>query len=176
MKLGTDASVESRILDAFCQIDGQTGSPALAVLRARLVAELFGDVDAVAATLDPGFELVMHSRGTTLTLPGSAVLKGVETQKASGVLMWSEFDDLVADQSLIAASGRLCSLAVRERALSTMPLGLFLRFTRAHMTSEVAFIGEAQTAVIAEEVMPSVERLRAHLHPDGANGQPATVR
>lgn len=64
------------------------------MLRVRLLGELFGDADMGAATLAPDFELVMNTGTSTATLAGSAVVQGLGVQSASGVLMWTEFDDL----------------------------------------------------------------------------------
>ena len=165
----TDTSVESRILRAFGRFDEHRGGPFIAVLRKRLLAELFGDADAVAATLDPAFELVMHTGGTTATLPGSAVVQGVEIQGASGALMWTEFDDLVTDDNVVAGNGLLCSLSVGEHAVTTMPLAVFLRFAGDRMTSEVAFMGAAKTDIIKHDAPASLNGLRTKLEPEKDN-------
>jgi hypothetical protein len=161
--MGSDCSVETRVLRAFRDIDGGHGGPLIAVLRMRLLGELFGDADAVAATLDPAFELVMHTGGTTTTLPGSAVVQGVDAQAASGVLMWTEFDDLVTDNDVVAGCGLLCSLLLRERALTTMPVAVFLRFSGNRMNSEVAFMGQAHTEIIEQDALPDPDALRKQL-------------
>jgi hypothetical protein len=161
--MGSDCSVENRVLHAFRDIDGGHGGPLIAVLRVRLLGELFGDADAVAATLEPDFELVIHTGATTATLPGSAVVQGVESQAASGVLMWTEFDDLVTDNDVVAGSGLLCNLLLGECALTTMPVAAFLRFTGDRMNSEVAFMGQAKTEVIEQDALPSPEALRRKL-------------
>lgn len=161
--MDSDSSVETRVLHAFRGIDGGRGGPLIAALRERLLGELFGDADAVAATLDPDFELVMHTGGTTMTLPGSAVVRGVGIQAASGVLMWTEFDDLIADNDVVAGHGRLCTLLASEHGLTTAPIAVFLRFIGDRMTSEVAFMGEAITQVIEQGALPSPEALRKQL-------------
>jgi hypothetical protein len=164
--MDSDSSVETRILHAFRDIDGKHGGPLIAVLRVRLLGELFGDADAVAATLEPDFELVMHTGAATATLPGSAVVQGVQAQAASGVLMWTEFDDLVTDNDVVAGTGLLCSLLPGECALTTMPVAVFLRFTGDRMNSEVAFMGQARTEVIEQGALPAPEALRRQLHPE----------
>lgn len=161
--MDSDSSVQTRVLQAFRGIEGRQGGPLIAVLRERLLGELFGDADAVAATLDPAFELVLHTGGTTATLPGSAVVGGVGIQAASGVLMWTEFDDLIADNDVVAGHGRLCTLLVSEHGLTTAPIAVFLRFTGDRMTSEVAFMGQATTEVIEQGALPSPETLRSQL-------------
>jgi hypothetical protein len=161
--MGGDSAVETRILQAFRDIDGGHGGPLIAVLRERLLGELFGDADAVAATLDPDFELAMHTGGTTAILPGSAVVRGVGIQAASGVLMWTEFDDLIADNDVVAGHGRLCTLLASKHGLTTAPIAVFLRFAGSRMTSEVAFMGEANTEVIEQDTLPSPEALRKQL-------------
>jgi hypothetical protein len=45
------------------------------------VGELLGETEYVAATLDPAFEVVMHSGGTTVTLPGSMIAAGVAARQ-----------------------------------------------------------------------------------------------
>jgi hypothetical protein len=159
----SDPCVETRVLHAFRGIDGGHGGPLIAVLRKRLIGELLGDAEAVAATLDASFELVMHTGGTTATLPASAVVRGVGMQAASGVLMWTEFDDLIADNNVVAGHGRLCSLLASEGGLTTAPIAVFLRFSGDRMTSEVAFMGEGTTEVIDHEALPSPEALRKQL-------------
>ena len=161
--MDSDSSVETRVLHAFRGIDGGHGGPLIAALRERLLGELFGDADAVAATLNPDFELVMHTGGETMTLPGSAVVRGVSIQAASGVLMWTEFDDLIADKDVVAGNGRLCTLLASEHGLTTTPIAVFLRFGGDRMTSEVAFMGAATTEVIDLEALPSPEALRKQL-------------
>jgi hypothetical protein len=52
----------------------------LKALGKRLVGELLGETEYVAATLDPAFEVVMHSGGTTVTLPGNVIAEGVAEQ------------------------------------------------------------------------------------------------
>jgi hypothetical protein len=133
------------------------------VLRERLLGELFGDADAVAATLDPDFELVMHTGGTTMTLPGTAVVRGVGIQAASGVLMWTEFDDLIDDKDVVAGHGRLCTLLASEHGLTTAPIAIFIRFSGDRMTAEVAFMGAATTEIVDPDALPSPEALRKQL-------------
>lgn len=161
--MGSDSCVESRILRAFDDVDGEHGGPLVAVLRVRLLGELFGDADMVAATLAPDFELVMNTGTSTATLAGSAVVQGLGIQSASGVLMWTEFDDLVTDNDVVAGRGLLCNLLMGERALTTMPVAVFLRFTGDRMTSEVAFMGRAKTEAIEQAALPSLEVLRKQL-------------
>ncbi|WP_406813413.1 hypothetical protein [Mycobacterium sp. M23085] len=151
------------MLRAIRGIDADRGGPLIAVLRKRLVGELLGDANAVAATLDPAFELVMHTSGTTVTLPGSAVVHSVGMQAASGVLMWTEFDDLVAHDNVIAAHGRLHSLLASDGTVTTTPIAIFLRFSGDRMTSEVAFMGEGTTETIDRDALPALDALREQL-------------
>jgi hypothetical protein len=132
-------------------------------LGKRLVGELLGETTYVAATLDPGFEVVMHSGGTTVALPGSVIAEGVAAQAASGVLMWTEFDDFVVDGDTIATSGVMLILQLTERTLATTPVGLFVRFSGDRLTSEVAFMRTSETADVSTQEMPSVDALRAAL-------------
>ena len=118
----------------------------------------------MAATFDPTFEVVMHNGETTVTLPGSAIAEGVAAQAGAGVLMWTELDDVVIDGDLIAACGAMLTLQLTQRALSSVPVGLFLRFRDGRMTSEVVFIcGSAETIDVSTEEVPSVDVLRAGL-------------
>ncbi len=159
-----ETSLQSRICGSFDLFREQPASRALTALRKRLVGELFGDADDVAATLDPAFEVVMHSGETTVTLPGPAIAEGVRAQAAAGVLMWTELDDLVIDAESIAASGATLTLQLTQGTLSTVPVGLFLRFSGGRMISEVVFIcGSTETTDVSTEEMPSVDALRAHL-------------
>jgi hypothetical protein len=111
-------------------------------LGKRLVGELLGETEYVAATLHPAFEVVMHSGETTVTLPGSVIAEGVAAQAAAGVLMWTEFDDFVVDGDTIATSGVMLILQLTERTLATTPVGLFLRFSGDRMTSGSGIHGD----------------------------------
>jgi hypothetical protein len=135
----------------------------LQVLRKRLVGELFGDAEDVAATFDPTFTVMMHAGETPITLPGGTIAEGVRVQAAAGVLMWTELDDRVIDGESIAVSGLMLNLHLTEHTLSSTPIGLFLRFSGQRMVSEVAFMGGSTTADVSAEPMPSVDALRAHL-------------
>jgi hypothetical protein len=132
-------------------------------LGKRLVGELLGETEYVAATLDPAFEVVMHSGGTTVTLPGSVIAEGVAAQAATGALMWTEFDDFVVDGDTIATSGVMLTFRLTDQTLTTTPVGLFLRFSGDRMTSEVAFMGPSVTADLSAQEMPSVDALRVAL-------------
>jgi hypothetical protein len=132
-------------------------------LGKRLVGELLGETEYVAATLDPAFEVVMHSGGTTVTLPGTMIAEGVAAQAAADVLMWTEFDEFVVDGDTIATSGVMLTLLLTEQTLTTTPVGLFLRFSGVRMTSEIAFMGTSETADLSTKEMPSVDSLRAAL-------------
>jgi hypothetical protein len=132
-------------------------------LGKRLVGELLGETEYVAATLDPAFEVVMHSGGTTVTLAGGVIAEGVAAQAAAGALMWTEFDDFVVDGDTIATSGVMLTLLITAQTLTTTPVGLFLRFSGDRMISEVAFMGTSETADLSTQEMPSVRALRAAL-------------
>lgn len=118
----------------------------------------------MAATFDPTFEVVMHNGETTVTLPGSAIAEGVAAQAAAGVLMWTELDGVVIDGNLIAASGTMLTLQLTQRILSSVPVGLFVRFRDGRMTSEVVFVcGSEETIDVSMQEMPSVVALRTGL-------------
>ena len=155
--------LETRIVRSFDRYGQQSTPPLLKVLRRRLFGELFGDADTVTATLDPAFEVVMHVGDSSVTLPGTAIAEGVRVQAAAGMLMWTEFDDLVVGGDLIAASGSMLNLDMTDASLRTTPVGLFLRFSGDLMVSEVAFMGASSVADVSAAGMPSVEALRAQL-------------
>jgi hypothetical protein len=156
-------SLEARIVQSFERLVRPSASPLVQVLRKRLVGELFGDAEVVAATFDPAFTVVMHSGETPLTLPGDAIAKGVQAQAATGVLMWTELDDLIIERETIAASGEMLNLHLSQRTLTTTPIGLFLRFKSQRMISEVAFMGAPISIDVSAEPMPIVDGLRAQL-------------
>jgi hypothetical protein len=165
---GEWAVMEDRIIQAFKHIDAlRVDEPLLDVLHRRLIAELFGDGDSVAAILEPDFKLVVHSAGNTSTLPADTVAAGVQAQRSAGTLLWTEFDELVVDGQLVAGSGTFCTLKIAGHSLTTMPVAIFLRFTASRMASELAYMGghSAATAVAPDD-MPSIERLRAQLKPE----------
>ena len=163
------AVIHDRIINSFKRIDEMPEGGAIrSVLRTRLVAELFGDGDGVAATLEPGFELAMHSGGSTARMRADGVIAGVRVQKAAGTLLWTEFDDLVVDRCLVAGSGTLCNLQLTDRRLTTTPVAVFLRFEDVRMVSEVAYLGgDSASTLIAADDVPSVEVLRARLQTTG---------
>jgi hypothetical protein len=78
-----ETSLESRIVGSFDRFRELPASPSLKSLRKRLVGELFGDTDAVAATFAPAFEVVIHSGESTVTLPGSVIAEGVRGEAAT---------------------------------------------------------------------------------------------
>jgi hypothetical protein len=161
--MATENALQSRILKSFDRYRQSSSSASMKALGKRLVGELFGETEYVAATLDPAFEVVMHSGGTTVTLPGSMIAEGVAAQAAAGALMWTEFDDFVVDGDKIATSGVMLTLLLTEQTLTTTPVGLFLRFSGDRMTSEVAFMGTSETADLSTQEMPSVDALRSAL-------------
>jgi hypothetical protein len=157
--------MENRIVEAFDRIgERRHDGPLIEVLRQRLLAELFGDGAGVAATLASGFALVMHAGDASLTLAADAVIGSVDAQAAAEVLLWTEFDDLVVDATVVAGSGTLCRMHLAGATLTTTPLAFFLRFDGKLMASEVAFIGgHSETTAIDSDDLPSVERLRSRL-------------
>jgi hypothetical protein len=161
--MSTENPLHSRILKSFDRYNQPSASPSTRALGKRLVGELLGETAYVAATLDPAFEVVMHSGGTTVTLPGSVIAEGVAAQAAAGALMWTEFDDFVVDGDTIATSGAMLTLLLTDQTLTTTPVGLFLRFSGDRMTSEVAFMGTSETAELSMQEMPSIDDLRAAL-------------
>ena len=160
----TENFLESRILLSLSPFRERTQSPQLDGLRKRIVGELIGDADAVAETLDPAFELVMHSGDRTFTLTGGAIVDGIRATAAAGVLMWLELDDLVIDGETIAGYGAMLTLQTTQRTLGTAPLGLFLRLREGRMISEAVFVGGATETEVAEDAMPSVAALRAQIN------------
>jgi hypothetical protein len=156
-------SLQSRILKSFDRYRQPSASALMKARGKRLVGELLGETEYVAATLDPAFEVVMHSGGTTVTLPGGVIAEGVAAQAAAGALMWTEFDDFVVDGDTIATSGVMLTLLITAQTLTTTPVGLFLRFSGDRMISEVAFMGTSETADLSTQEMPSVGALRAAL-------------
>ncbi len=163
--MAAENSLESRILKSFDRYRQPSANASMKALGQRLVGELLGETEYVAAALDPTFEVVMHSGGTTVTLPGSMIAEGVAAQAAAGALMWTEFDDFVVDGDTIATSGVMLTLLLIDQSLITTPVGLFLRFSADRMTSEVAFMGTPETADVSTQEMPSVDALRAALTP-----------
>lgn len=161
--------MENRIVEAFDSLDERRrDGPLIEVLRQRLLAELFGDGAGVAATLAPGFGLVMHAGDASMPLAADAVIGSVDAQAAAEVLLWTEFDDLVVDATVVAGTGTLCRVHLAGATLTTTPLAFFLRFDGQLMASEVAFIGgHSETTGIDSDDLPSVERLRSRL---GSNG------
>jgi hypothetical protein len=161
--------MENRIVEAFDRLDERRhDGPLIEVLRQRLLAELFGDGAGVAATLAPGFGLVMHAGDASMTLAADAVIGSVDAQAAAEVLLWTEFDDLVVDATVVAGSGTLCRAHLAGATLTTTPLAFFLRFNGQLMASEVAFIGgHSETTAIDTSDLPSVERLRSRLGSSG---------
>jgi hypothetical protein len=161
--------MENRIAEAFDRLgERQDDVPLIEVLRQRLLAELFGDGAGVAATLAPGFVLVMHSGDASMTLDADAVIGSVDAQAAAEVLLWTEFDDLVVDATVVAGTGTLCRVHLAGATLTTTRLAFFLRFDRQLMASEVAFIGgHSETTGIDSDDLPSVGRLRSRLGSSG---------
>ena len=156
--------LESRILRSLRRLREHPGSPQLDALYTRVVGELLGDAEAVATTLDPAFELVMHSGDGTFALPGNAIVEGVRATGSAGVLMWIEIDDLVIDGETIAGQGAMLTLQLAQRTLSTAPLGLFLRFSGERMIAEVVFMGAAaEPADVSALHVPTVDGLRSQL-------------
>jgi hypothetical protein len=155
-------SLESRIIGSFHRFRDLPATPALNAFRKPLVGELLGDTNQVAETFDPAFEVVMHSGDTTVTLPGSVIVESVRGEAAAAVVMWTEFDDLVIDGDSIPANGALLRLPLPQRTLSSVPVGLFVRFKGGRMISEVVFkCGPTETIDVSTQEMPSVHALRA---------------
>lgn len=165
------ALIEDRIVEAFDRVsERRHGGPLVEVLRQRLLAELFGDGAGVAATLAPGFELLMHAGGASTTLAADVVAGSVSTQGAAGVLLWTAFDELVVGPAVIAGSGTMCTVRIDNKTLTTTPVAVFLRFDDLLTSSEVAFLGGVSTTTsITADQVPSVERLRSRLAPGGAS-------
>ncbi len=156
--------MENRIVGAFDRLDEHRPEPLVEILRQRLLAELFGDGAGVAATLAPGFGLVMHAGDASMTLAADAVIGSVDAQAAADVLLWTELDDLVVNASAVAGSGMLCRAHLTGATLTRTPLAFFLRFDGQLMASEVAFVGgHSETTEFESDDVPSVERLRSRL-------------
>ena len=161
--MNAEAPLETRIVRSFDRYDHPPAAGLLTIFRRRLIGELFGDPDAILATLDTAFKIVIHVGDASVTLPGTAYADGVGVQATSGMLMWTEFDDLLVDSAAIAAGGALLNLHLEERTLRSSPIGLFLRFSGDRMASQVVFMGAADVTDVSAYAMPSVESLRAQL-------------
>ena len=107
---------ESDLLSAFRLIDEQLAAAPqaenLVVFRERLIAELVGDADRVAATLAPDFSLVTHVGGKTLTSGRDQLVASIQRLGAApgGALMWLRLESLVADRTTVAGHGFLVTL------------------------------------------------------------------
>jgi hypothetical protein len=166
---GVHPMLERRILESFDRFRDLPAGPSLKSLRQRLVGELFGDSADVAATFDPAFEVLSHGGERSVRIPGSAIAEAARDRAAAGMLMWLELDDLVIDGDSIAACGAMVTLHVTQRTLTTVPIGIFFRFSGGRMTSEVFFMGRPpETIDVSAEEMPSADALRAHLNSQSA--------
>ncbi len=155
-------TLDDRIAQTFRQIDERPPLRSLAILRARLAAELVGDADGVVATLSPGFEVVFHA-GAPMTLGREALRGSMQQQAADRKLTWVEFDDLVADDTTVAGNGTICTLHLTDGLLATTPIAFFARFDEQFMTHEIAFVNPAATATeqVALDDLPTVEHARS---------------
>ncbi|CAO5160491.1 DUF222 domain-containing protein [Frankia sp. AiPs1] len=164
---------ESDLVQAFRRIDEQRARDPEAVnlvaFRERLLGELVGDADRVAAALAPGFTLVTHAGGKTQTSSGDQVVSGVRRLGAvpGGALMWLRLDDLVADRTTIAGHGSLVTLAAAPTGglhRTVAPLAFFIvsETTDAGsvMTSESLYLnpGAQETAVLADAALLDRQR------------------
>jgi hypothetical protein len=160
------------LIQAFRLIDGRLsgdgGRGPLAVLRERLLGELVGDADRVAATLSPDFVLVSHGGGASTTTAGPRMVESIRRQGAAGMLMWVELDELLVEDDAVAGQGVLRTMRAAGGgadgvALTTDPLALFLRFAGDLMTSEVVFLDTAAggSTTVHGVALPSREHLLA---------------
>lgn len=134
------------------------------VLRDRLLGELIGDADRVAATLTADFELRMG--GSEAAVPGATMVEGIRRQGAAGLAIWVELDDLLVRDDRIAANGTLHTLtrhapdAEHAAELASCPIALFLRFAGDLMSSEVIYLDTANassTSLEAADVLTPAE-------------------
>jgi hypothetical protein len=164
---------DEQVLQAFRVIGERldAGAPPvpLRILRERLAGELLGDGQRVAATLAPEFALVMHTGGPPTTLGGRDMVDGISRQGDAGVMLWTEFDDLVVEIDAVAGDGLLHTLHPDPGSIITIPFAFFIRCAGGLMTSEVAFmnVSAAVTRSLTPGDKPSIDRLRPLLQPEG---------
>ena len=159
-----------QLLQAFTVIDEQltAGGPAtpLLLLRKRLIGELVGDGDQVASTLAPAFELVMRTGGEATTTTGRAMVEGIRRGGHAGVVIWVEFDDLLASTERIAGQGTMGTIVPVDEdtvTVATTPFAMFIRLADELMTSEVVFVDstERSTTTVPRSSLPARAELLA---------------
>lgn len=154
-----------RVLQAFRLIGERldSGAPSLPLdlLRERLVGELLGDAQRVAATLASDFVLVTHAGGPATTLAGSDMVDGISRQAAAGAILWTELDDLVVEEDVVAGDGLFHTLPPDSGYVTTLPFAFFIRYANRMMASEVAFLDVSATVTtpLSGGAAPSRERL-----------------
>ncbi|MCM3883418.1 hypothetical protein [Frankia sp. R82] len=160
---------ESDLLSAFRLIDEQLatapGAENLVAFRERMLAELVGDADRVAATLAPGFSLVTQVGGKTLTSGRDQLVASIQRLGAApgGALMWLRLDGLVADRTTIAGHGSLVTLtAVPSGGLrrTVGPLAFFVTGDGPLITSESIYLDPQadETSVMADATLLDRQR------------------
>jgi hypothetical protein len=161
-------SVEQRIRAAFAGLDRTAASTGVDVLRARLRAELVGDADVVAGTLTPDFTVTVHSGSASVTLSATAVIDGVRAQGSAGILMWTEFDELLAGAESLAGAGSLCTLTATPPALAVTPVALTVRLRGSQMCAETVFLaGETKTESLTDAGTTAIMNLFARFSQTG---------
>jgi hypothetical protein len=159
-----------QVLQAF-QVIGERlagGAPAapLHTLRERLAGELLGDAPRVAATLAPTFTVVTHTGRPASTVSGRDMVEGIKRQGETGVMLWVQLADLVADSNVVAGDGLLHTFRSDASTVTSFPLAFFIRYAVGGlMASEVAYMDVAATVTtsLPKETAPSIERLRSLL-------------
>jgi hypothetical protein len=161
---------DDHVLQTFQMITERlaNNAPALPLhtLRERLAGELLGDDQRVAATLAPAFTLVTHTGGATSTISGRDMVDGIRRQGEAGVMLWVQLDDLVVGTDVVAGDGLIHTFRPDTSALTTFPLGFFIRYAiDGLMTSEVVFMDLSATVTtsLPNGTAPSIERLRVLL-------------
>jgi hypothetical protein len=160
---------DERMLQAFRvireRLDAGAPSVPLEVLRQRLEGELLGDARRVAATLAADFGLVTHAGGLPMTLAGSDLVAGISLQAETGAILWTELDDLVVEEEVIAGDGLFHTFQPDLGSVTTFPLAFFIRYADGLMTSEVAFmaVSATVTTTLSQGAAPSRERLASLL-------------
>ncbi|MCK9875157.1 hypothetical protein MXD61_16265 [Frankia sp. AgPm24] len=160
---------ESDLLSAFRLIDEQLAAAPqagnLVVFRERLIAELVGDADRVAATLAPDFSLVTHVGGKTLTSGRDQLVASIQRLGAApgGALMWLRLESLVADRTTVAGHGFLVTLTAAPSGglrRTVGPLAFFVTSDGPLITSESLYLDPPadETTVLPDATLADRQR------------------
>jgi hypothetical protein len=164
-----DILSEARVLQAFRliaeRVEVANPSAPLVALRERLVGELLGDAQRVAATLAPDFVLEIHAGGPATTLAGHDVVAGIDRQGEAGVMLWTELNDLMVEPLAVGGSGHLHTFRPDPGSVTSFPFAFFIHYADGLMTSEVAFmeVSAGVNTQLAAGAMPHIEGLESVL-------------